>query len=95
MNQIILTQKDAWEWIKQHFTRKWTVWIHILAGILCAVMCQWYTIPATTAFIAFAWFEWWQASVEKDAGHLDFWDALFGYFIGLVILLILKLTGVF
>ena len=90
----ILTAKEGWDWIKAQFTRKWTVWIHVVAGIFCGVLCHWYPAPAIVAFGAFGWFEWWQAEVEGDEGHLDFWDALVGFFAGLGIIWILNLVGV-
>ncbi len=90
----IRTWKDAREWVKEHFTRKWTVWIHVLAGMFCGVLYHWYPGLAALLFVAFGGFEFWQDKVEANKGHLDFWDAMFGLFLGAVPLLVLRLTGV-
>lgn len=90
----IKSWKDAREWIKDHFTRKWTVWIHVVAGMFCGVLYHWYPGLAVLLFIAFGGFEFWQDAVEDNKGHLDFWDAMFGLFTGSGLLWILKLAGV-
>lgn len=90
----IMTLRDFWEWTKQHFTRKWTVWVHVAVGLFCAILFHSYPGLAALLFAAFSWFEWWQAKVEGDKGHLDFWDGVFGLGIGSGILWILNLTGV-
>ena len=89
----IMTAKEGWEWIKEHFTRKWTVWVHLLTGFMLAIICGWYPAPALVAFAAFGFFEWWQAEVEGDEGHMDFWDAMFAFIVGLGVLWIIKLAG--
>ena len=90
----IMTAKEGWQWVKAHFTRKWTVWIHLLAGFILAIICGWYPFPAIVGFASFGWFEWWQASVEGDEGHLDFWDGMFAFIVGLAVLWIMNLAGV-
>ena len=90
----ILTAKDARKWIRQHFTRKWTVWIHISVGAFCGVLFHWYPGLAALLFGAFGWFEWWQAKVEGDEGHLDFWDGIVGLFTGAGVLWLANLVGV-
>lgn len=78
-------------WIKQHFTRKFTVPFHILAGLICAFLYPFYPGFSITLFVAFGLFELWQESSEYDEGYLDFWDYLFGAFIGAVILILVRL----
>lgn len=89
------TFRCLWKWLIAHLTRKPTVLFHIIAGLLSSLLSPWFPLPATTGFILFGVFEWWQAEVEGDMGHLDFWDGLLGYFIGLGVLGILLLTGFF
>ena len=80
--------KDLFDWIKEHFGRKFTVLWHILGGVICALLIPRYPQFAITLFVAFGVFEYWQGKKEGDTGYLDFWDMLFGAFLGGVILLI-------
>lgn len=91
--KTIMSAEDAWQWIKHQFTRKWTVWVHVFVGAFCAALCLWLPVLGVLLFLAFAFFEWWQAAIEFDPGHLDFWDAIFGFGLGSGILWILTLTG--
>jgi len=90
----IMTAKEGWQWVKHHFTRKWTVWIHVIAGAFCGILFHWYSGLAALLFAGFGWFEWWQAECEGDEGHMDFWDALVGGFAGAGLIWILNLAGV-
>jgi len=85
--------KKTFEWLKQHLTRKFTVIWHILGGVFCALL--WYFHPGLSLliFISFGLFEWWQCEAEGDMGYNDFWDAVFGLFIGAIILVILYAVG--
>lgn len=82
------------KWLKQHFTRKWTVGIHVIAGAFCGVLYHWYAGLAVLMFAALGWFEWWEGEVRADDGHLDFWDTVFGLFLGAAIVFLLNLKGV-
>lgn len=79
---------DLVKWTKTHFTRKFTVPFHIIGGILL-VLYNYYCPGAFPAvlFIAFGVFEFWSAR-KGDEGFLDFWDMLFGAFLGVIIVLI-------
>ena len=83
---------DLVHWSKIHFTRKFTVPFHIIGGLLLAIY-NYYCPGAFPAllFIAFGVFEFWSAR-KGDEGFLDFWDMLFGAFIGLGIALLIVVT---
>lgn len=68
--------------------------VHIIGGILAGCIYPWYPGLSVTALIAFGVFEYWQARETGDKGSHDFWGGVLGYFIGLGIVLVLKLTGV-
>ena len=80
--------KDLFNWAKGHFGRKFTVPAHVCGGVICALLTPRYPQFAITLFVAFGVFEYWQGKKEGDTGYLDFWDMLFGAFLGGVILLI-------
>lgn len=80
--------KDLIKWLKEHFTRKFTVPFHVLGGMLCVFLYPFYPGLSITLVIAFGLFELWQAAREGDTGYLDFWDWLFGMSIAAGILLI-------
>jgi len=82
---------DLITWAKKHFTRKFTVPWHIVGGLICALLYARYAGLSIVLFIAFGLFELWQEDTEDDTGFLDFWDFLFGAFIGAIILLIARL----
>lgn len=90
----ILTAKEGWQWVKHHFRRKWTVWIHVVTGAFCGVLFHWYPGLAVLCFIMFAIFEKWQYRAEQDEGWLDLWDGIFGLFLGAIVLFLLNLSGV-
>lgn len=97
----ILTWKDLWDWMKSHFTRKFTVPFHLMVGAACAVAMVvpirilpgsqgiGYQVAGVIAFLGFLIFEHWQAQAENDHGHLDYYDCLFAFIAALVILLIM------
>jgi len=68
--------------------------VHISGGLLAALVCPWYPVLSVTGIAIFGIFEYWQAKEVGDKGSHDFWGAVLGYFIGLGIVLVLKLTGV-
>ena len=76
------------KWIKNHFTRKFTVPFHICGGAICAGLIVIYPPLGITLFASFGLFEFWQGIAEEDCGHLDFWDFMFGAFIVGTILVI-------
>lgn len=91
--------RDQWiaffKWFVRFLLRKPTVVFHVLLGFLCAILSPWFPLPSTLAIVMFSVFEWWQAEVDGDCGHLDFWDGVLGYGIGLGVLGIMLLKGVF
>ena len=90
----IKTWKDFKKWAKAHFTRKFTVPIHIAAGIFCGILYYWYPGLAIFLFVSFGLFELWQHRAEQDHGYLDLLDGIIGKFTGAISLLILTITGV-
>lgn len=66
---------------------------HVIGGTVAGCACPWYPGPSIAALIAFGVFEWWQAREVGNKGSHDFWGGVLGYFIGLGIVLVLKLTG--
>lgn len=80
--------KEFFAWVKNHFTRKFTVPFHIAGGLIVAFLYPLYPGLAAMCFVSFGIFEFWQAVKEEDTGWLDFWDAVFGLFLGAVILLL-------
>jgi len=68
--------------------------VHILAGIMVVLAWPWYPVLSVIGITIFGIFEYWQAKETGDEGSHDFWGAVLGYFIGLGILLVLKLVGV-
>jgi len=68
--------------------------VHVIGGIIAALVSPWYPIPSVAALGAFGIFEYWQAKKTGDKGYHDFWGGVLGYFIGLGIVLALKLAGV-
>lgn len=79
--------EQLWDWTKEHFTRKFTVPVHIAGGSIIAFLFI-RNIPfAITLFVGFGVFEYWQGRKENDKGYLDFWDMLFGVFLGAIIIL--------
>jgi len=68
--------------------------VHIIGGVLAACVCPWYPVLSVTAIFIFGVYEYWQAKRIGDRGWHDFWGGVLGYFIGLSIVLVLKLTGV-
>ena len=83
---------DLLEWAKKHFRRKFTVPFHIAGSMICAFLYHYYPGLAIALFIAFGLFELWQEDAEDDMGFLDFWDYLFGVFLGAIILLIINIV---
>lgn len=79
---------------KQKLIKDFNDVVHILAGLMAALVCPWYPVLSVTAIVLFGIFEYWQAKKIHDDGYHDFWGAVLGYFIGLGIVLVLKLTGV-
>ena len=89
---------------KELLTRKPTVPVHIGAGIIDALLFISHPNFAIALFLGFGLFELWQSIMtfislarkkitynpRDDEGYLDFWDFLFGAFIGAIILLILN-----
>ena len=86
--KIIENLKELMKWFSQHLLRKPTTLVHIAGGVICALLIPRYPQFAITLFVAFGVFEYWQGKKEGDTGYLDFWDMLFGAFLGGVILLI-------
>lgn len=75
-------------------SKKWTSAVHVIAGVFLGCLYHWYPGGSVAAFAGFGVYEWWEAKETGDTGHRDFWQGLLGYFIGLAIVFILKLTGV-
>jgi len=73
---------------------KWTTPVHVIAGIFAACVYNWYPGLSITLIVGFGIFEFWQAKKIHDKGYKDFWEGLLGCYIGAVIILILKITGV-
>jgi len=67
--------------------------VHVIGGIIAALVSPWYPIPSVAALAAFGIFEYWQGRRTHNHGYHDFWGMILGYFIGLGIVLVLKLTG--
>jgi hypothetical protein len=86
--------RDIWRLFKKLMTRKITVPVHIAAGFFCGILFPWLPGLSVMLFLTFGAFEWWQAEIDGDEGHLDFWDCLFGVFVGAIVAWILKLVGV-
>jgi hypothetical protein len=68
--------------------------VHVCGGILAALIYPFYPFFSVTALVAFGVFEFWQAKETGDVGSHDFWGGVLGYFIGLGIVLVLKIVGV-
>jgi len=68
--------------------------VHIIAGVMAALIWLWYPALSVTGIIIFGVFEFWQAKETGDTGSHDFWGAVLGYFIGIGIVLVLKVMGV-
>jgi len=79
---------------KQKLVKDFNDAVHIFAGLIAALVCLWYPVLSVTGIVIFGAFEYWQAKEVGDVGSHDFWGAVLGYFIGLGIVLVLKLTGV-
>lgn len=86
--------KETITWVKEHFGRKFTVPFHIIGGLLCVALIPIFPALGIVLLISFGLFEWWQDIVEGDLGHLDFWDFMFGAFVGSIPLIILGYMGI-
>ena len=94
--------KQAIDWFIKNLTRKPTVIFHILGGVVCALLFKDYPAFAGILFVGFGLFELWQSIVnfilyarrnarynkKDDEGYQDFWEFVFGAFIGAIILLV-------
>jgi len=72
--------------------RKQTTPLHIIAGIFAACLYNWLAGLAITLVIGFGVYEYWEEHKLHDTGCKDFWEFLFGLFIGAAFMLILKLV---
>lgn len=86
--------KETMSWAKKHFTRKFTVPFHVAGGVICVIAVPVFPTLGITLLIIFGLFEWWQAEVEGDCGHLDFWDAVFGAFVTAIPITVLGYVGI-